>query len=72
MSSECNKRRLMTDEEVSQHYGFSKYAINQARRMGTMPGVVSIPGIRKFYYDASIIDKWLDNGTVEQGLRLAK
>ncbi len=64
----------MTDKELSQYTGFSVWSINEARRKGTMPGVVSIPGIRKFYYNADIIDAWLIEKKVQQphGLLLAK
>ncbi len=66
-------KRLMTDKELAEYTGFSVWAINEARRKGTMPGVVSIPGIRKFYYNADAIDIWL-NGQQEQPqeLRLVK
>lgn len=53
-------RRLMTDKELSNYTGFSVWSINEARRKGKMPGAVSIPGIRKFFYDADAIDAWLD------------
>lgn len=65
-------RRLMTDKELAEYTGFSRWAINEGRRRNTMPGVVSIPGIKKFYYDADAIDNWLNKLQQSQGLRLAK
>ena len=67
----------MTDKEATAYTGISKWAWNEARRKKTLPPgiVVSIPGIRKFYYNADAIDKWLDNlqkETTGQGLRLAR
>ena len=68
------KRHLMTDKEAAEYTGLSLWAINEMRRRGSIP-FVALPNIRKFYFEKSALDRWLDGlqqGTTGQSLRLAK
>lgn len=72
--SEQMKRILMDDKEAAEYMGLSRWAINEMRRRGNIP-YVALPGIRKFYFEKSALDRWLDGlqqGTKQPGLRLAK
>lgn len=69
-------RRLMTDREAAEYTGLSKWALNEGRRKNLFPPgvVVSINGIRRFYFNADALDKFLDGqqGQQPQPLRLMK
>ena len=52
----------------------SNDTLGRLTREGKIP-VVRFPGIRRYFYEKSAIDQWLDGlqqGTAAQGLRLAK
>ena len=62
-------RELLTDKELHQRYpNLSLFYINDARRRGLLPGVIKLPGYRKYLYDATIIDGFFAG----QSLKLVK
>lgn len=53
-------KQLLTDREVSERYGISRWAVNELRRRGEIP-YVKLGGLRRFYFDADKIEAWLDS-----------
>lgn len=52
-------RKLLSDKETADYTGLSLWSINELRRRGQIP-YIKLPGIRKYFYDQSVIDKWLE------------
>lgn len=52
--------KLMSDKEVSEYTGLSLWTINDLRRKQKIP-YIQIPGIRRFFFDKTEIDRWLNS-----------
>lgn len=54
-----SQKKLVTDKELHEIFPvLSVWAINNLRRRKILPYIV-IPGLKKFVYDVSAVEKWL-------------